>query len=291
MRLDRLRDARLEVAPSLLGPAAQRLERHAALAGDLDRAGPASAPGPPSRASCARGGDASTARSRRARRSARRGRSGRSARACRRAAARPRGGVRSGRACARAPRARPPRGCRCPPARCRRRRSAPTRSRAGHRATAAAAAAATRPAARDRPGRARACAARRSQRRAYRVPDTAPVAAVTERVPDGVALVRATNAGPMTLSGTNTWIVGEPAWVIDPGPADPEHVARVVAEAERRGGVAGIALTHAHLDHAAAVPELRRAVRGAGGGAASRPSQPAGSRSHRRGSGTGRRAR
>ena len=54
--------------------------------------------------------------------------------------------------------------------------------------------------------------------------------------------------------------------MIDPGPADAGHVARVVAEAERRGGVAGIALTHAHLDHAQAVPELRRALRGAGGG-------------------------
>jgi glyoxylase-like metal-dependent hydrolase (beta-lactamase superfamily II) len=83
------------------------------------------------------------------------------------------------------------------------------------------------------------------------------VATVTERVPGGVALVRAPNAGPMTLSGTNTWIVGEPAWVIDPGPADPGHVARVAEEAERRGGVAGIALTHAHVDHAEAVPELR----------------------------------
>lgn len=83
------------------------------------------------------------------------------------------------------------------------------------------------------------------------------MAAVTERVPADVALVRAPNAGPLTLSGTNTWIVGEPAWVIDPGPADPGHVSRVIAEAERRGGVAGIALTHAHLDHAEAVPQLR----------------------------------
>ncbi len=89
------------------------------------------------------------------------------------------------------------------------------------------------------------------------MPDTAPVAAVTERVPHGVALVRAANAGPMTLSGTNTWIVGEPAWVIDPGPADPQHIARVAQEAERRGGLAGIALTHSHSDHAAGVSALR----------------------------------
>src|SRR5688572_13883046 len=76
-------------------------------------------------------------------------------------------------------------------------------------------------------------------------------------MPDGVALVRAPNAGPMTLTGTNTWLVGAPAWVIDPGPADAGHIARVVAEAEQRGGAAGIALTHAHIDHAAAVPDLR----------------------------------
>jgi glyoxylase-like metal-dependent hydrolase (beta-lactamase superfamily II) len=34
-------------------------------------------------------------------------------------------------------------------------------------------------------------------------------------------------------------------------------VSAVIAEAERRGGVAGIALTHRHLDHAEAVPQLR----------------------------------
>jgi glyoxylase-like metal-dependent hydrolase (beta-lactamase superfamily II) len=83
------------------------------------------------------------------------------------------------------------------------------------------------------------------------------VAAVTERVPDGVALVRAQNAGPLSLTGTNTWLVDAPAWVIDPGPADPAHIAAVAAEADRRGGVAGIALTHWHIDHAEGVPALR----------------------------------
>jgi glyoxylase-like metal-dependent hydrolase (beta-lactamase superfamily II) len=83
------------------------------------------------------------------------------------------------------------------------------------------------------------------------------VAAVTEQLPDGVALVRATNTGSLTLSGTNTWLVGSPAWVIDPGPAEPQHVERVSGAAEQRGGVAGIVLTHSHLDHAEAVPALR----------------------------------
>jgi glyoxylase-like metal-dependent hydrolase (beta-lactamase superfamily II) len=83
------------------------------------------------------------------------------------------------------------------------------------------------------------------------------VAHVTERVPEGVTLVRAGNAGPMTLSGTNTWLVATPAWVIDPGPAEPAHVERVWQAAQDRGGIAGIVLTHNHLDHSQAVPELR----------------------------------
>lgn len=73
-----------------------------------------------------------------------------------------------------------------------------------------------------------------------------------------VALVRAANPSPFTLTGTNTWIVGrDPAWVVDPGPGLPEHVAAVAAEVERRGGLGGIALTHDHPDHAEAVPALR----------------------------------
>src|SRR5437763_739332 len=67
-----------------------------------------------------------------------------------------------------------------------------------------------------------------------------------------VVVIRADNPGPFTLTGTNTWVIGrERAWVIDPGPALPVHVEAVVAEVERRGGLAGIALTHDHPDLAA----------------------------------------
>jgi glyoxylase-like metal-dependent hydrolase (beta-lactamase superfamily II) len=77
-----------------------------------------------------------------------------------------------------------------------------------------------------------------------------------------VALVRADNPGPFTLSGTNTWVVGrEPAWVIDPGPALPAHVEAIAAEVERRGGLATIVLTHDHPDHAEGVPALRERLR------------------------------
>ncbi|HEY3480268.1 MAG TPA: MBL fold metallo-hydrolase [Streptomyces sp.] len=67
--------------------------------------------------------------------------------------------------------------------------------------------------------------------------------------------VLAPNPSPMTLDGTNTWIVSEPdsplAVVIDPGPLDEAHLARVVGVAEEQGKrVALTLLTHGHPDHA-----------------------------------------
>lgn len=73
-----------------------------------------------------------------------------------------------------------------------------------------------------------------------------------------IACVPADNPGLMTLSGTNTWVTGhDPAWVIDPGPALPEHIDAVLGAGEARGGIGGIALTHDHGDHSEAVAELR----------------------------------
>jgi glyoxylase-like metal-dependent hydrolase (beta-lactamase superfamily II) len=76
-------------------------------------------------------------------------------------------------------------------------------------------------------------------------------------LPEGVERIRATNASPLTLTGTNTYLVEEPAFVVDPGPNDPAHIERVWAAIERRGGLAGIVLTHRHFDHAGAVAALR----------------------------------
>lgn len=67
----------------------------------------------------------------------------------------------------------------------------------------------------------------------------------------------APNPGAMTLEGTNSYVVGsDPAYVIDPGPDDAGHVAALREEAERRGGLGGVLLTHSHGDHSAAVPLL-----------------------------------
>lgn len=79
-----------------------------------------------------------------------------------------------------------------------------------------------------------------------------------------VGLVRADNPGPLTLSGTNTWLVGrDPCWVVDPGPALDHHLDAVAGEVAARGGAEGIVLTHGHPDHAEAAPALVRRL-GAG---------------------------
>jgi glyoxylase-like metal-dependent hydrolase (beta-lactamase superfamily II) len=65
----------------------------------------------------------------------------------------------------------------------------------------------------------------------------------------------APNPGPMTLEGTNTYVVDTPegVYVIDPGPDDAGHLAAVRQAAEARGELAGILLTHGHSDHTAGV--------------------------------------
>jgi glyoxylase-like metal-dependent hydrolase (beta-lactamase superfamily II) len=69
--------------------------------------------------------------------------------------------------------------------------------------------------------------------------------------------VRAPNPGLLTLSGTNTWVVGRrPAWIVDPGPLLDEHIARVSSAIDARGGLGGVVLTHDHHDHAEAVRPL-----------------------------------
>jgi glyoxylase-like metal-dependent hydrolase (beta-lactamase superfamily II) len=74
----------------------------------------------------------------------------------------------------------------------------------------------------------------------------------------GVVRLRADNPSPLTLSGTNSWIVGrDPAYLVDPGPALQEHLEQLVAALDARGGLGGIALTHDHFDHSEGVRALR----------------------------------
>lgn len=69
-------------------------------------------------------------------------------------------------------------------------------------------------------------------------------------------LVLAPNPGPMTLDGTNTWLLAAPGGrtvVVDPGPDDRAHLDRVRAEA---GDIGLVLLTHGHPDHSAGARSL-----------------------------------
>ncbi len=77
--------------------------------------------------------------------------------------------------------------------------------------------------------------------------------------------VRADNVTPMTVTGTNTFIVHTPgakyALVVDPGPPDIAHQQNVIAACEARGAEIGaILVTHHHIDHIAGTDLLRQLV-------------------------------
>ncbi|HEY5853434.1 MAG TPA: MBL fold metallo-hydrolase [Aldersonia sp.] len=68
-------------------------------------------------------------------------------------------------------------------------------------------------------------------------------------VTDTASVLLADNPGPMTLDGTNTWILRAPGSdecvVVDPGPKDKKHLKAVAGV----GPVALTLLTHRHADH------------------------------------------
>ena len=68
----------------------------------------------------------------------------------------------------------------------------------------------------------------------------------SDKDPPGVVRVRASNPSPLTLDGTNSYVVE--GWVVDPGPADPAHLEALHAAAP--DGIEGVVLTHSHADHA-----------------------------------------
>lgn len=68
------------------------------------------------------------------------------------------------------------------------------------------------------------------------------------------------NGGPMTFTGTCSYIVGRgTVAIIDPGPDDPGHVERLLA-AVRGETISHIVVTHTHRDHSPAVPALKAAT-------------------------------
>jgi glyoxylase-like metal-dependent hydrolase (beta-lactamase superfamily II) len=66
-------------------------------------------------------------------------------------------------------------------------------------------------------------------------------------LPAWCRLVRADNPGPMTLDGTNTYVLSGATGnvVVDPGPLLEDHLRSVASNAP----VVAVLLTHGHLDH------------------------------------------
>ena len=73
----------------------------------------------------------------------------------------------------------------------------------------------------------------------------------------GIFRLRAPNPGPMTGSGTNTYVLFGPAGavVIDPGPKSAAHLNAIVTTLDNRP-LRAILISHAHLDHTALTPAL-----------------------------------
>jgi glyoxylase-like metal-dependent hydrolase (beta-lactamase superfamily II) len=87
-------------------------------------------------------------------------------------------------------------------------------------------------------------------------------AAEVVETPSWVTLLRAPNAGPMTLDGTNTWVVRAPgaehAVVIDPGPLHEGHLGRIA----EHGPFLFILITHGHHDHVEGAARLSELLGG-----------------------------
>ncbi|BBZ41948.1 MBL fold metallo-hydrolase [Mycobacterium conspicuum] len=89
-------------------------------------------------------------------------------------------------------------------------------------------------------------------------------------VTDTVSVLLADNPGLLTLEGTNTWVLCGPGSdelvIVDPGPDDDEHIARLAA----LGRITLVLISHRHPDHTDAIDKLVDAtgatVRSAGSG-------------------------
>ena len=82
--------------------------------------------------------------------------------------------------------------------------------------------------------------------------------ALTERIAPLVRRVLARNPSPFTYTGTQTYVVGDAheVAVIDPGPADDEHIEAILA-AVGEARLVAITCTHTHRDHSPAAAPLK----------------------------------
>jgi glyoxylase-like metal-dependent hydrolase (beta-lactamase superfamily II) len=81
-----------------------------------------------------------------------------------------------------------------------------------------------------------------------------------ERVGPRIRRVIAKNPSPFTLYGTGTYIIGNgQVAVIDPGPADPQHI-QAIFDATRGETITHVLVTHTHTDHSPGCALLKKRV-------------------------------
>lgn len=82
-----------------------------------------------------------------------------------------------------------------------------------------------------------------------------------EQLEAGVRRIVAPNPSPMTFRGTCSYVLGTGSVaVIDPGPADPAHIAAILDGLGTGERVAAVLVTHAHLDHSPGARLLAKAT-------------------------------
>lgn len=83
-----------------------------------------------------------------------------------------------------------------------------------------------------------------------------PAYGLLRPVTETASVLLCNNPGPMTLDGTNTWVLRGPGSdelvIVDPGPDDDEHIAKVA----ELGRIALVLISHKHEDHTGGIDKI-----------------------------------
>ncbi|BBY19159.1 MBL fold metallo-hydrolase [Mycolicibacterium litorale] len=83
-----------------------------------------------------------------------------------------------------------------------------------------------------------------------------PAYGLLRPVTETASVLLCNNPGLMTLDGTNTWVLRGPGSdelvIVDPGPDDDEHIARVA----ELGRIALVLISHKHEDHTGGIDKI-----------------------------------